>query len=409
MCGLVGMVGTLDYRHKKVMKELLFLDTLRGRDSTGLTSVKRNRDLVTRKFAVPGYEFIEMQSVDKALENNDQLWMGHNRFKTVGDVSRANAHPFEVCAADGSILMVGAHNGTLENKYEIERAVEDKFDTDSEALMHLLYKEDTYKEAIAKLKGAWALTWWDPFEDELHFCRNDQRSLYYAYTEDKKALVWASEAWMLINACLRNDVKLLKNDRGMSTYLTLSDHLYTLKIPQQKDEVLPDLQREGGHAGKAKFFQGHSQCGFQRWWSSAFENQDDDDDIRYLPKRPADDKEKSKEGEEGKKETTTFGTPSKVDIELVVERPGPDEIRGYQGKIIPRSELEELKKAGCQWNGCSIGKVWGFLDEGALVCGDCLRDTHPKDFAVDLAAAEKEDYDKLIGAASSKAAEASVG
>lgn len=231
MCGLVGMVGTLAWKHKKAMAELLFLDTLRGRDSTGLAAVARNREVTLRKMTVPGCEFIEYPAVEKMMKHDDQLWIGHNRFKTTGDVSKANAHPFQVLDNEGDIILVGAHNGTLENKSEIERQLGQKFDTDSEGLFNLLTEAPNFKAAINKLRGAWSLVFWDPTTDTVNFCRNKERPLVFAFTKDRKVMVWASEAWMILAACRRNDIELETNDKGQTCWSTLSDYLYTLEIP----------------------------------------------------------------------------------------------------------------------------------------------------------------------------------
>jgi len=65
------MAGFLEYKHKQVMKDLFFLNTLRGKDSTGLTAVNRDRTVLTRKLTVPGYEFIEYPMVEKAMNHAD--------------------------------------------------------------------------------------------------------------------------------------------------------------------------------------------------------------------------------------------------------------------------------------------------------------------------------------------------
>lgn len=378
MCGLFGMVGTLEYKHKKALKDLAFLTTLRGRDSTGVSAVHRNKQVSTRKMCVPGYEFVEHPAVDKALEYNDQLWIGHCRAKTQGDVSRANAHPFEVLdEEDEYIMLIGAHNGTLQNKYEVEREIKDKFDTDSEGIFNLLYKAKDYKSAIGVLRGAWSLTWWNPLEDKLYFCRNAERPLVFAFSEDRKVMIWASEAWMLLAACNRNDIKLAPAGEGKFVWGTLPDHLYSMEIPQDKDKVLPELKRESGYEGAKAYgarFQGNG--GFGAWWDGIHGGADDDpeDNLRYVRAKPKTEQETGQKTEEKRSSTGKIETKI-VDIDLFDPK---THTRGYNGEVITRQELEECKKAGCIWNGCKIGNVYGFFDEKSLICGDCLHDKHPK-------------------------------
>lgn len=379
MCGLVGMVGTLDYKHRRAMKELLFLNSLRGKDSTGISCIHRNRSISTRKLTVPGYDFIEHPMVEKAMEIGDQLWIGHGRHKTQGEINKANAHPFEVLDDDGDVLLIGAHNGTLQNKYEIERILNNKFDTDSEGIFNLLVHEDNFRNAINRLRGAWSLVFWDPTTDTINFVRNEERPLVYAFSEDRRVMVWASEAWMLINACARNDIKLQKNDAGKSCYLTLTNHLYSLEIPQARDAALPELRREGGYEGAKSLvsrFQGNRQgyyggYGGEPWW-----NDDElDDNIRYSVPRA---KDEQKTGSQTKEETkeTSKNSKEKVEIDLFDAR---THIHGYMNQPVSKQAVEEYKKAGCVWCGDEIrNNAYTFLDEKELLCYHCLQDTHDK-------------------------------
>lgn len=357
MCGLVGMAGFLEHKHKCAMKDLLFLNSLRGKDSTGLSVISRDRKVLTRKMTVPGYEFIEYPTVDKAMCHADQLWIGHGRYKTIGEVSKANAHPFEVLDENGDVYLVGAHNGSLTNKYQLESELKgDKFDTDSETLFNWLVEAKDYKTAIGKLAGAWSLVWWDPTTNSVHFCRNAERPMCYAYTKDHKVLVWASEAWMIINACRRNGVELMQNDKGLSCYSTLTDHLYTLKIPQERNVELPELQREGGYVGRpAANFQGHWNNWKKNWW---------------------DDEEREKKAASGKKET---GADSEKKETNVVSIGLPkDHVRGFGGELLHKRDFEAIRKKGCVWCGDSIEQSYGFLNEENMVCSKCLHDLHPK-------------------------------
>lgn len=394
MCGLVGMAGTLEYKHRQVMKELLFLNTLRGRDSTGLSVVKRNRDVLTRKMTVPGYEFIEYPVVDKAMGYGDQLWIGHNRFKTTGEVSRANAHPFEVLDEDGAVLLIGTHNGTLQNKWELQRKLDEKYDTDSETLFNWLAEAPNYKEAIKELEGAWSLTWWDATEDALHLCRNNERPMTYAYTKDRKVFIYASEAWMIINACRRNGLELETNQKGLSCYATNVDTLYTLAIPQEKDKPLPDLEKEGGYVGKpTRNFQrnaGWKNGRWQSWWDDLDENEKEAK------------KEAAKAAKEEKATCHERTAPQKSNIVL-------GGVRGFDGNLISTDEFDAIREKGCAWCKGVVeqGHIYAFLNESNLVCVRCLRDTHPKspkedplddELPFDPAENNKK-YETLIGAA----------
>src|SRR6187551_1277975 len=116
------MAGDMGFRHRSVMKTMLFFNTLRGKDSTGVAVFDQDRNTVEiKKSVLPGYEFIQMSGIDALLSSNKGVWLGHGRAKTVGEVNRLNAHPFEVRDDEDAINSFGAHNGTLNNKFDIEK------------------------------------------------------------------------------------------------------------------------------------------------------------------------------------------------------------------------------------------------------------------------------------------------
>jgi predicted glutamine amidotransferase len=247
MCGLVGIYSSnMLMKHKDVLSSLLYLDTWRGRDSTGVAALRQNADTHTIKSTVPGYEFIEGPRLGEHLKLNDFLWIGHNRHGTMGRNTKANAHPFEILDEDGTCLLVGAHNGTLKNKHVLDDHVE--FGTDSEALFSHI-ANNTIQKAIPLIEGAWALTYYDHMDEELVMIRNDERPLCYAWEEGKKTLIWASEAWMLRIATSRHGVKLEED----TVYSLPVNQLFTFPVPLKMNEEIT-LERKGALLGKQPAF-----------------------------------------------------------------------------------------------------------------------------------------------------------
>ncbi len=95
MCGLVGCAGILDFASEKAFRNLLILDSLRGEDSTGIASVKKNSEDVTVVKAVGDpFRLFETRRFDKVMAQGNRVLIGHNRYATTGSVSASNAHPF---------------------------------------------------------------------------------------------------------------------------------------------------------------------------------------------------------------------------------------------------------------------------------------------------------------------------
>lgn len=232
MCGLVGMAGNIMSNEKKMFKDMLIFDQVRGMDSTGIALIKGTANKNGKRF-----------DVDKEVGPPSNLWdwgysslftprgivegwpyaiIGHNRAATTGKVNRENAHPFII----GDI--VGVHNGSLRAYKEL--AGSDEYEVDSQAIFNdidINGIEHTWKSFV----GAAALVYWNDKDETLNFIRNDERPLVFAENEKKDVLYWASEAWMIQVAAMRSGVKLTRNEKGDIVYRSLpTDILHTYKI-----------------------------------------------------------------------------------------------------------------------------------------------------------------------------------
>jgi predicted glutamine amidotransferase len=199
MCGLVGMAGRLRLSDEKIMKDLLFMDTLRGPHSTGFTQIT-NFKIDTVRAAVTGYEFIKDVDFTRAINGNlATCWIGHNRWATMGAKTAENAHPFSY----GTVTL--AHNGTLDRHDNLPEG--NSFVVDSRAVANAM---DVWGvvNTVRKLDGAFALTWHDNEDDTLNMVRNDERPLFVGVNKEKNIIVWASEKAMLEAACERGKVPL---------------------------------------------------------------------------------------------------------------------------------------------------------------------------------------------------------
>lgn len=202
MCGIVGCAGIINGTHEKALKVLLVLDSLRGEDSTGAAFVQRNTGNVTvaKQLGDP-FNLFNDNKFTQNLSKVNRAIIGHNRYATVGGVSRSTAHPFDFDS------LVGVHNGTLASKWKLEDHLDYK--VDSQALYHG-FEKNGVRDTIDRLGAdgnAWSLVWWNKGEESLNFLRNKHRPMFMCRTKDTNVLFWASEPWMLSAALGRFNIE----------------------------------------------------------------------------------------------------------------------------------------------------------------------------------------------------------
>lgn len=196
MCGVIAAIGELKANEEAAFKQLLICDSLRGTDSTGIFTITSLNYLHIAKQVGNPFELFETRSFDNAMKGLMRVMVGHNRYATQGAVNRKNAHPFDF---DN---VIGVHNGTLRNKYQLLDAKD--FTVDSENLYHHIDQKGI-NAAVSNLDGAYALVWWDKVEGTLKVLRNKERPLYCVETLSGNYFM-ASEAWMLEGVLSRNNV-----------------------------------------------------------------------------------------------------------------------------------------------------------------------------------------------------------
>src|SRR3990167_960823 len=199
MCGIVGVVlkpnTGLTKRIEDSFYQLLFVNTLRGDDSTGVIAVETDTTFHIMKEAVEAAWFVpqfQHGEVGKRLWVHGKALIGHNRKGTVGKIDDENAHPFVV---DDDFAMV--HNGTLIGHH---RLADTKVDSEALAIvMARAFKEEDYKTSLettmADVTGAYAVSIYDQRHNKVRLFRNKERPMAYVETSD--AWFFASEGLML--------------------------------------------------------------------------------------------------------------------------------------------------------------------------------------------------------------------
>lgn len=162
MCGIVGYVG---YRNTvPVLIEGLERLEYRGYDSAGIACVGHQRNGLSLIKEKGKLGVLKEKLGDFTLEAH--IGIGHTRWATHGEPSRANAHPH--VDVTGKIALV--HNGILENYAGIKTALQKKkvrflSQTDTEVGVNLIssyYRKtsklfDAVKRAVSELHGFFAI------------------------------------------------------------------------------------------------------------------------------------------------------------------------------------------------------------------------------------------------------------
>jgi len=190
MCGLIGMISRKDFgfgfKDKSIFEQLLFSDTLRGIDSTGIFGVNKYGNLLAHKTAAPASNALRTATFQEFLGKiytDYKIVMGHNRAATRGATTDENAHPF----VEDNICLI--HNGTLTSHKQLS----DK-EVDSHAICNSLAVQG-YEETFKNINGAFALIWYDADTKKLYMARNKERPLHMVVTDD--TFYFASELKML--------------------------------------------------------------------------------------------------------------------------------------------------------------------------------------------------------------------
>lgn len=228
MCGIVGLVIKASNGFTKKTEDsffdMLYVDTIRGDDSTGVVYIENDASFGYMKEANAATWCACVMQNDAAVKgmwSRGKAYIGHNRKKTIGAVSHETAHPFVV---DGKFAMV--HNGTLYN----HKALADTL-VDSEALtIHLSkvlnkdYSKAKLEEALGKVNGAYAIAAFNQETNKVYLTRNKERPL--AIIETDEGWFWASEGNMLYWILARNGI-----DWKQNKVMNLKENcLYTIDL-----------------------------------------------------------------------------------------------------------------------------------------------------------------------------------
>ena len=175
MCGIVGASAKSGTTFSRQDMNMLFLmNEHRGKDSWGFYNNNPKIPFADRVQKKLGLVSEKMVPNNKYTETN--LFFGHVRAKTRGDVNVDNAHPFVFDH------IIGCHNGTVTN-YDLLRREWDlgddkEINMDSKVFFKYLSKFEDYT-IMKELNGAANLVWVDEREPDVLFVfKHKERTLF---------------------------------------------------------------------------------------------------------------------------------------------------------------------------------------------------------------------------------------
>lgn len=235
MCGIVGLFGDSTHVNTKDKKafflEGLFVDSLRGQDSTGIARLPRSKGASPEvyKRALAGPDFLQRKDVSRIMDpfSNSFGYLGHNRSITRGMVDDDSAHPFQY----NHITLV--HNGTVFNSDKLTTAkcgADSNVDSAQVAWSFSVCEPD---DLLPLMTGGFSLVWWDSRDQTLHFARNSERPMYWLIEPNSQMLYFGSELKMLTWLLDRNDIKV----KPQATFTAPGVH-YVFKDPKNVEDFV---------------------------------------------------------------------------------------------------------------------------------------------------------------------------
>lgn len=278
MCGIWGIIsrtknGLNASEDMPILKQMMLDTAQRGENSSGLfmTDYHIPTDAPTGVKVLGGphniiYNQPLWKEIDDYVHRKAGCIIGHGRHATRGKISAKNAHPFQ----HEHVTLV--HNGTIYGGVDYHKQGETDVDVDSHALAVSIAKHGVL-QALARVKGAYAVVVHDANEGCLYIARNDDRPLH-VYSNATRHYIMSEGQYL--NLILGRYGKLKKDEVVMNfrpetlIKIDLSDpENYTvagdIKALREEIEAVERAKREKEAEENRKKYQHSGVGGNDRW------------------------------------------------------------------------------------------------------------------------------------------------
>jgi glucosamine--fructose-6-phosphate aminotransferase (isomerizing) len=206
MCGICGYIG---YETSFIYGYLGILKLLnRGYDSVGITTINKNQQFMTHKFASDDVELADAKILRHQAAHDGTISILHSRWRTIGAKSDVNSHPHHDMYNQFSLV----HNGIIENYAELRAMlVKNGFvflsETDTEVVVNLIsffYNGsadskpspiDAIKTALSHIEGTYALAILCVDTPETMYCVRHGSPLLVGFSADNRFMMVSSECY----------------------------------------------------------------------------------------------------------------------------------------------------------------------------------------------------------------------
>ena len=200
MCGIFGIITTLKNQdiYKIIINGLIQLQN-RGYDSSGICTLNNNNFEIHKYASTNELSSIDkllslnLSNLEKLVDNNIYLGIGHNRWATHGGKTDTNAHPHT--SNDKKFVLV--HNGIIENYQElksflIKNDYEFYSQTDTEVIVNLIsyhynIQKNTFnalQKTIEQLQGTYGVIVMNNLEPEKMYAVRNGSPLLVGITDE---------------------------------------------------------------------------------------------------------------------------------------------------------------------------------------------------------------------------------